>query len=64
MTQDQLAARIRCNWFASRDTLEEAFEYAHDIMKNDPVAMTAMYVVLNTVAREIGQLEVPLPVDN
>jgi len=58
MTQDQLAARIRCNWFADRDSLEEAFEYAHAILKDDPHGMTALYVVLNTLAKEIRKLDV------
>ena len=64
MTQAQLAAKIRCNWFAKRDNLDEAFEYAHMIMKDDPVMMTAMYVVLNTVAAEILNLEIKESVDN
>jgi hypothetical protein len=57
MTNEELARKIRCNWFADRDSLDEAFEYAHVVMKNDPAAMTAMYVVLNTVAKELLKLE-------
>lgn len=57
MTNEELARKIRCNWFANRDSLDEAFEYAHTVMKNDPAAMTAMYVVLNTVAKELLKLE-------
>ena len=57
MTNEELARKIRCNWFADRDSLDEAFEYAHVVMKNDPAAMTAMYVVLNTLAKEILKLE-------
>jgi hypothetical protein len=53
MNRDQLAARIRCNFFAKRDNLDDAFEYAHMVFQNDPAMMTAMYVVLNTVAAEI-----------
>ena len=64
MNQDQLAAKIRCNWFANRATLDEAFEYAHMVMKGDAAMMTAMYVVLNTVAAEILKLEVKESVDN
>ena len=62
MTKEQLAANTRCNLFASRDTLDEAFEYAHDILKGNPQAMTAMYVVLNTVAKEILKIEEKEPV--
>lgn len=58
MIKEKLAAKIRCNFFADRDSLDEAFEYAHSVMKNDPAAMTAMYVVLNTLAKEILNIEV------
>lgn len=57
MTKEKLAANIRCGLFADRDTLEEALEYAHGIMKGNPAAMTALYVVLNTVAKEILKIE-------
>ena len=57
MTKEQLAAKIRCGLFADRDSLNEAFECAHDIMKNNPAAMTAMYIVLNTLGKEILKLE-------
>ena len=57
MTNEELARRIRCGFFSERTTLTEAFEYAHVVMKNDPAAMTAMYVVLNTVAKEILKVE-------
>jgi hypothetical protein len=57
MTNEELARKIRCNWFADRESLDEAFEYAHTVMKNDPAAMTVMYVVLNTVAKELLKLE-------
>jgi hypothetical protein len=57
MTKEKLAAKIRCGLFADRDTLDEALEVAHDIMKGNPAAMTALYVVLNTVSKEILKLE-------
>jgi hypothetical protein len=53
LTAEQLAAKIRCGLFADRDTLEEAFECAHDIMKGNPAALTAMYIVLNTLSKEL-----------
>jgi hypothetical protein len=56
MTKEQLASQIRCNLFASRDNLDEAFEYAHSMI-TEPAMLTAMYVVLNTVAKEILKLE-------
>lgn len=57
MTKEKLAAKIRCGLFADRDTLEEALECAHEIMKGNPAAMTAMYIVLNTLAKEILDIE-------
>jgi hypothetical protein len=57
MTKEQLASQIRCNLFAHRDNLDEAFEYAHSMFQNEPAMLTAMYVVLNTVAKEILKLE-------
>jgi hypothetical protein len=52
-TSRELARKIRCNLFAKRDTLDEAMEYAMMIMKNDPAGMTALMVVLNTLADNI-----------
>ena len=53
LTNKELAKKIRNNLFAKRESLDEAFEYAMSIMKNDPAAITAMMVVLNTVADKI-----------
>jgi hypothetical protein len=53
MTNQELAKSIRCVFFAERDTLEEAFEYVNQVMGNDPAAITALYVVLNTVSNII-----------
>jgi hypothetical protein len=53
LTVEQLAAKIRCGLFADRDTLEEAFADAFTILKNNPAAMTAMYIVLNTLSKEL-----------
>jgi hypothetical protein len=53
LTVEQLAAKIRCGLFADRDTLEEAFSDAFTILKNNPAAMTAMYIVLNTLSKEL-----------
>jgi cytochrome P450 len=49
----ELVQEIRCNLFASRDTVAEALEYALTIMSRDPAMLTALYVVLNTVANQI-----------
>lgn len=53
----KLAKQISCGLFADRDTLEEAFTDAFSILKKDPAAITALYIVLNTVAKEILKIE-------
>ena len=52
-TAEELAKKIRCNLFAKRETLDEALEYAMEINKGNPAAMTALMVVLNTLADNI-----------
>lgn len=56
-TTAELTKAIRCNLFAKRDSVDEAMEYAMSILKNDPAAVTAMMVVLNTVADAIEVAE-------
>ena len=56
-----LAASIRHGLFASRDTVEEALEYAsatiERLYNDDKAAMyTALHVVLNTIANKIMDL--------
>lgn len=53
MTNLELANQIRSHFFADRDTLEEAFDYVNDVIGNNPQALTAMFVVLNTVSKII-----------
>ena len=58
MTNKELAKSIRHGLFADRNTLEEAFQYASDVIgrcpKSEQIAVTtALYVVLNTLANEI-----------
>lgn len=49
-TTKELAQKIRCNLFAKCDTLDESLEYAMEVNKGNPAAMTALMVVLNTLA--------------
>jgi hypothetical protein len=60
----ELVQQIRCNLFASRDTVDEALEYALMVMSQDPSALTALYVVLNTVANQIERNQQKVLVDN
>jgi hypothetical protein len=56
-----LAASIRVGIFGKRDSIDEALEYASEIIDNlqtydKAVVYTALHVVLNTVADEIDAL--------
>jgi len=67
MTKHELAASIKVGIFASRDTLEEAFEYTETMFNSMPdpahraAARTALHVMLNSVAKQIIALPDPLP---
>jgi hypothetical protein len=58
----ELAKAIRHGLFADRATVKEAFDYAFDVISRLPsseqiAATTAMYVVLNTISKEIEKNE-------
>lgn len=56
----EYAARLRHPMFSSRDTLEQAYEYAQKIAtaSDSPAAvLTAVQVVVNTIAKELVELE-------
>ncbi len=59
-----LARSITCNIFATRDTVDEALGYATQVLKNNPAALTALYVVMNSVAHQIVRNEQAVSVDN
>ena len=60
MTPSELAKSVRNNLFSDRKTFDEALEYAYSIAKgtdNPAAVMTAVMVVVNTLANYIEQLE-------
>jgi hypothetical protein len=60
MTPKELAKSVRNNIFASRDTFDEAMDYAYTVAKgtDSPAAvMTAVMVVVNTLARYIEETD-------
>jgi hypothetical protein len=67
MSKYELAASIKVGLFASRDTLEEAFEYIETMFNSMPdaasraAARTALHVMLNSVAKQIVALPDQLP---
>ncbi len=60
MTPTGLAESIRNNLFADRASFDDALEYAYSVAKgtdNPAAVMTAVMVVVNTLANYIEQLE-------
>ena len=60
--QLQLAKDIKSDFFATRDTVMEAFAYAYNMIDSLPAeakspAYTALHVVINTIAQEITKNE-------
>jgi hypothetical protein len=58
MTNVELAKSIRSNLFADRGyDLNEAYNYAMELMMGNPHAYTGMMVVLNTISNIILENE-------
>ena len=58
MSNLELAKNIRNGMFADRGVdLEEAYNYAFSLMRNDPAVLTGMMVVLNTLSNVIIENE-------
>ena len=60
MTPSELAKSVRNNLFSDRKTFDEALDYAYSIARgtdNPAAVMTAVMVVVNTLANYIEQTE-------
>ena len=58
MTNQELAKAVSNQLFATRDTYDEAMEYAYSVAKgtdNPAAVMTAVQVVVNTLAKYIAE---------
>jgi hypothetical protein len=58
---NELATNLQSPLFATRDTIEDAFHFAHTVIEAIPpsdrgAAYTALYVVVNTIAEEVKRL--------
>ena len=53
MTNEKFAKTLKVGVFADRDTVADALEYAYEVLKGNPAGLTALHVVLNTVANQI-----------
>lgn len=60
MTNQELAKAVRNNMFATRDTYDQAMEYAYSIARgtdNPAAVMCAVQVVVNTLAKYIAEIK-------
>ena len=60
MTPTELAKSVRNNLFSDRKTFDEALDYAYSIARgtdNPAAVMTAVMVVVNTLANYIEQTD-------
>ena len=61
MTKNELIQALHNPGFADRDTIDEAYNYAFDVLKGEgcnPVFLvTAIHVLMNAVAKQVAELE-------
>jgi len=58
MTKKELVQALRWTLFADRNTVDEAYEYALEVMgDNKIVNQTALHVLMNTIANQVEMLE-------
>lgn len=53
MKTEDLIHSLRCGLFASRETIDEAYEYALNLLGREAQTLTALHVLMNTIANEI-----------
>ena len=60
MTKEELYKSLHVGLFSERDTINIAYDYANDVAQstdNPAAVMTAIQVVVNTIANELLKLE-------
>ena len=57
MTKKELIASMRMSLFGDRVTITDAYMYAIELLGNNATTLTALQVLLNTVANEIEKME-------
>ena len=53
MTKEELIFSLRCGLFASRPSIDEAYDYAMDVLGRDPATLTAVHVLMNAIADQL-----------
>ena len=58
MSKKDLINSLRCGLFASRPSIEEAYDYALDVLGRDAQALTAIHVLMNAIADRIEEKDI------
>lgn len=53
MKTEDLIYSLRCGFFASRESINEAYEYALDVLGRNAQTLTAVHVLMNAIADQI-----------
>lgn len=57
MDKHDLIHSLRCGMFASRETIDEAYGYALDMLGRNPQTLTALHVLMNAIADQVEVCE-------
>ena len=55
MSNEDLIYSLRCKMFGSRDSINDAYEYALDMLGRNPQTLTALHVLMNAIADQIEE---------
>lgn len=55
MTNEDLIYSLRCGMFASRDSINEAYDYALELLGKNAQTLTALHVLMNAIADQIEE---------
>ena len=53
MSNEDLIYSLRCKMFASRESINDAYEYALDMLGRNPQTLTALHVLMNAIADQL-----------
>lgn len=57
MSKENLIYSLRSGLFASRPSIDEAYEYALDVLGKDISTLTAIHVLMNAIADQLENAE-------
>ena len=53
MSKEDLIHSLRCGLFASRPSIDDAYEYALDLLGRDAQTLTGIHVLMNAIADQV-----------